>query len=64
MDYPLHKAPDARTGLSRSDAGSPSELLQYLVSEFPDEIRNLLERCRKLVSLSKDDPPYALVRQA
>ncbi|GFR52418.1 hypothetical protein Agub_g14990 [Astrephomene gubernaculifera] len=46
--------------LFKNDEGAPSELLQYLVSEFPDEFRNLLERCRTLVPLAKEDPPYVL----
>mgnify|MGYP001806861362 CR=1 FL=1 len=46
---------------SHSDDGAPSELLQYLVSEFPDEFRNLLERCKGLVPLGKGEAPYVLV---
>ncbi len=46
-----------------SDIGSPTELLQYLVSEFPDDLRNLLERCKALRPLAKGDAPYTLVRE-
>ncbi|KAG2496933.1 hypothetical protein HYH03_004939 [Edaphochlamys debaryana] len=46
--------------LFKNDEGAPSELLQYLVSEFPDEYRNLLERCRTIAPLAKDEPPYSL----
>ncbi|KAG2500461.1 hypothetical protein HYH03_002028 [Edaphochlamys debaryana] len=42
-------------------APKPSGLLSYLLSEFPEEVRNLLERCGSTIKpLAKGEAPYEL----